>query len=90
MQSSQGGTYVIQISGGPGEYKLVPTLNAYIDPAAYGGLTNNSIATATPIDPYANKIAGNDDRTAVLGGLSGGGGGGLVSTDRFTQAALQR
>ena len=47
-------------------------MNAYVDPADYGGTPNTSIATATPIDPYANKIAGNDDRTAVLGGLSGG------------------
>ena len=87
VQSSKGGTYKIEISGGPGEYKLVPTLNAYIDPAGYGGPPNTSIATATPIDPYANKFAGNDDRTAVLGSLSGGGGGGgnWYSTDRYSQ-----
>ena len=60
----------IVVTGGPGEYTVQPTLNAYLDPAAYGGSPNGSIATATPIDPYANKFAGNDDRTAVLGGRS--------------------
>ena len=68
-----------------------PSSTRLIDPAAYGGPPNSSIATATPIDPYANKFAGNDDRTAVLGRLSApGGGGGLVSTDRFNSGALQR
>ena len=87
VQSAKGGTYQIQVSGGPGEYKVEPVLNALVDPAAYGGPPNTSIATAQPIDPYANKIAGNDDRTAVLGGLSApSGGGGLFSTDRFNQA----
>ena len=86
VQSSKGGTYTIEISGGPGEYTVTPTLNAYIDPAGYGGPPNTSIATATPIDPYANNFVGKDSRTAVIGALSGGsGGGGLVSTDRYTQ-----
>ena len=71
VQSSAGGTYQIVITGGPGEYKVEPVLNAYVDPASYGGTPNGSIATATPIDPYANKFAGNDDRTAVLGSISG-------------------
>jgi hypothetical protein len=87
VQSSQGGTYQIQVSGGPGEYTVTPVLNALLDPAANGGPPNSSIATAQPIDPYANKFAGHDDRTAVLGALShGGGGGALFSTDRFSQA----
>ena len=73
VQSSGGGTYQIEISGGPGEYTVEPILNAYVDPASFGGASNGSIASATPIDPYANKIAGNDDRTAVLGSISGGG-----------------
>jgi protocatechuate 3,4-dioxygenase beta subunit/methionine-rich copper-binding protein CopC len=86
VQSSKGGTYQIKVSGGPGEYAVEAVLNAFVDPAAYGGTPNGSIATAQPIDPYANKFAGDDTRTAVLGGLSGGGGGsGLVSTDRFSQ-----
>ena len=87
VQSSKGGTYQFQVTGGPGEYTIQPILNAYVDPAAYGGTVNTSIATATPIDPYANKFVGHDDRTAVLGGLTSGGGGGtgLFSTDRFTQ-----
>ena len=42
-----------------------------IDTAAYGGPTHSSIATALPIDPYANKFAGNDDRMAVLGAIAG-------------------
>ena len=71
--------------GGSGEYTVQATLNALVDPASYGGSSNSSIATATPIGPYANTFAGNDNRTAVLGRLSGGGGGGLFSTDRFTQ-----
>ena len=74
VQSSAGGTYEIVVTGGPGEYTVEPVLNALIDPASYGGTSNGSIATATPIDPYANKFAGNDDRTAVLGSISGGGG----------------
>ena len=73
VQSSKGGTYQIVITGGPGEYTVEPVLNAYVDPAAYGGPPNGSIATATPIDPYANKFAGNDNRTAVLGSITGGG-----------------
>ena len=73
VQSSKGGTYKIEVSGGPGEYTIQAVLNAYVDPASYGGPSNGSIATATPIDPYANKFAGNDDRTAVLGSISGGG-----------------
>jgi protocatechuate 3,4-dioxygenase beta subunit len=85
VQSSKGGTYKFVVSGGPGEYKITPTLNALIDQAAYGGPPNNSIATATPIDPYANRFVGQNDRTAVLGALSGGGGSGLFSTDRFSQ-----
>jgi protocatechuate 3,4-dioxygenase beta subunit/methionine-rich copper-binding protein CopC len=85
VQSSAGGIYTIQVTGGPGEYKVEAVLNAYLDPAAYGGLPNSSIATATPIDAYANKFAGNNDRTAVLGALSAPAGGGLFSTDRFTQ-----
>ncbi len=71
VQSSQGGTYQIEVSGGPGEYKVTPTLNALIDTAAYGGPTHGSIATALPIDPYANKVAGNDEEMAVLGALAG-------------------
>ena len=84
VQSSKGGTYEIVITGGPGEYTVEPILNAYVDPASYGGPSNGSIATATPIDPYANKFAGNDDRTAVLG-VDPRAIGGLYSTDRYTQ-----
>jgi methionine-rich copper-binding protein CopC len=73
VQSSKGGTYQIQVSGGPGEYKLTPVLNALIDPSAYGGPPDSSIATAQPIDPYANRFAGHDDRTAVLGQLASAG-----------------
>ncbi len=71
VQSAKGGTYQIVITGGPGEYTVQAVLNALVDPAAYGGASNNSIATATPIDPYANKFAGNDNRTAVLGEITG-------------------
>ena len=73
VQSSKGGAYEILISGGPGEYTVEPILNAYVDPASYGGPSNSSIATATPIDPYANNFAGNDSRTAVLGSIAAGG-----------------
>ena len=37
VQSSKGGNYQILVTGGPGEYKVTATLNAYVDPAAYGG-----------------------------------------------------
>ncbi len=67
VQSSKGGTYQFTVSGGPGEYTIQPILNAYVDPAAYGGAPDNSIATATPIDPYGNNFIGQDNRTAVLG-----------------------
>src|SRR5208337_2622744 len=67
VQSSKGGTYQFTVSGGPGEYTIQPILNAYVDPATYGGAPNNSIATATPIDPYGNNFIGRDNRTAVLG-----------------------
>ena len=78
VQSSAGGTYQIVITGGPGEYKVEPVLNAFIDPASFGGTPNGSIATATPIDPYANKFAGNDDRTAVLGTITAGATAGEI------------
>ena len=73
VQSSKGGTYQIVVSGGPGEFTVQAVLNAFVDPASYGGPSNGSIATATPIDPYANKFAGNDNRMAVLGSITGGG-----------------
>ncbi len=57
------------ISGGPGEYTVEPVLNAYLDPAPESGFPNNSIASATAIDPYANNFAGNESRTAVLGDI---------------------
>ena len=63
-----------------------PRSTRCVDPATYGGPPNSSIATATPIDPYANKFIGNDDRTAVLGALSAAAvAAGMVSTDRYTQ-----
>jgi len=85
VQSSRGGTYQFQVSGGPGEYTIQPILNAYVDPAAYGGSTNTSIATATPIDPYGNNFIGQDNRTAVLGSIGGSPatfGDSLVVTSR--------
>ena len=88
VQSARGGTYRIQVSGDVGLYTLQVVLNALIDPAAYGGPPNNSIASAQPIDPYANKFIGSSDRTAVLGVVPAGGGGGggtLYATDRSTQ-----
>jgi methionine-rich copper-binding protein CopC len=72
VQSSKGGTYQIKVMGGPGEYHVTATLNAYLDPAAYGLSQNGSIASATPIDPYANKFIGQNDRMAVLGTVTGG------------------
>jgi protocatechuate 3,4-dioxygenase beta subunit/glutamine cyclotransferase len=71
VQSSAGGTYQFVITGGPGQYKIEPVLNALLDPASYGGLPNGSIATATSLDPYANKFAGNNEREAVLGSITG-------------------
>jgi hypothetical protein len=67
VQSSQGGTYQIVVYGGPGEYRVQAVLNALIDPSSYGGAPDNSIATAQPIDPYANNFIGQDSRTAVIG-----------------------
>ena len=67
-----------------GEYTVQATLNALVDPASYGGSSNSSIATATPIDPYANTFIGKDNRTAVLGRLTGDGDS-LVSTERCIQ-----
>src|SRR5262249_12837669 len=72
VQSPDGGNYVIQISGGPSEYKLQVTLNALLDPAAYGGPPDGTIGTAQPLDAYTNKFAGNDTRTAVMGTVSHG------------------
>ena len=71
VQSAKGGTYQIVVTGGAGRVHGHADLNALVDPASYGGTPNGSIATATPIDPYANKFAGNDDRTAVLGTIAG-------------------
>ena len=69
VQSSTGGTYQIEVSGGPGEYTVTPTLNALVDPAAYGGPAHGTIATALAIDPYANSIVGHDTEAAVLGDI---------------------
>jgi methionine-rich copper-binding protein CopC len=71
VQSPTGGKYVIQVSGGPGEYKLQTILNALIDPAAYGGPPDGTIGTAQPLDAYANIFASGADRTAVLGSILG-------------------
>ena len=71
VQSSQGGTYQIQVSGGPGEYTIQPVLNASIDPEGYGGTPHDSIATAAAFDSYANNVAGQDNRTAALGTILG-------------------
>ena len=71
VQSSKGGAYQILVFGGTGEYTVQATLNALVDPASYGGASNGSIATATPIGPYSNTFAGNDTRTAVLGSITG-------------------
>jgi Bacterial pre-peptidase C-terminal domain len=71
VQSSKGGAYQILVFGGVGEYKVQATLNALIDPASYGGASNGSIASATPIDPFSNEFVGNDTRTAVLGSIGG-------------------
>src|SRR5262249_2729929 len=64
VPSPEGGTYRIQVSGGPGEYQLQVVLNALIDPAAYGGPSDSTIATARPLDPDAIPFAGHDDRAA--------------------------
>jgi hypothetical protein len=71
IESTNGGKYVIQVSGGPGEYTLQTDLNALIDPAAHGGPPNGTIGTAQPLDAYANTFASGADRTAVLGSILG-------------------
>ena len=68
VQSSKGGTYQIQVTGAAGPYMVEATLNAYLDQVT---APHDSIATALPIDPYSNKIAGNDTRIAVLGSIGG-------------------
>ena len=86
VQSSKGGTYKISVSGGTGEYTITPTLNAFIDPAAFGGTSDSSIGTAQPVDPYANAFVGNDSRSAVLGEITGSNvtfGDALVVEDQF-------
>jgi hypothetical protein len=71
VQSPNGGTYQFTVTGGPGEYTIQPILNALVDPAAFGGPPDGTIATAQPIDPYANRFVGHNDRVAVLGTISG-------------------
>ena len=86
-RARKGGTYQIVISGGPGEYTVQADSQRARRPGeSTAGASNGSIATATPIDPYANKFAGNDDRMAVLGSITGGGfsfGDALVVEDEF-------
>jgi hypothetical protein len=72
VQSPAGGTYKIQVSGGPGNFALQSTLDALVDPAAYGGPPDSTIATAQPLDAYANAITSTADRTAVLGSIQSG------------------
>ena len=67
-------------------------MNAYVDPGQYnGGDTDGSIATAQPIDPYANSFIGNDSRTAVLGQITGSPltfGDALVVEDQFGETGV--
>ena len=72
VQSSTGGAYTIKVSANEaGEYEITPTLNALIDPAAYGGTPDDSIVNAQPLDPYANTFIAGANRTAVLGTIGG-------------------
>ncbi len=102
VQSTKGGAYTIVVTGGPAEYNVQAVLNALLDPASYGGSPNGSIATAQPIDPYANKFIGQNDRTAVLGSVSSGtaageifatpidGSGDIVALDPNTGLEINR
>jgi methionine-rich copper-binding protein CopC len=85
VQSSHGGTYQFTVTGGPGEYTIEPILNALNDPEAFGGSPHNTIATALPIDPYANRFIGHNDRMAVLGTLPGSAS---VGPDPFGYEAI--
>ena len=73
VQSSKGGTYEIVITGGSAGLNIPssPFSTPTSTPRPTAVASNGSIATATPIDPYANKFAGNDSRTAVLGAITG-------------------
>jgi hypothetical protein len=71
VQSPKGGTYQFKVSGVAGAYTMQPVLNAYVDPEGYGGTPHDTIATAAAIDPYANNVAGQDNRTAALGTILG-------------------
>ena len=91
VQSSKGGTYKIEISGGPGEYTVEPTLNAYIDPAGLRRPAQQLDRHGHADRPLRQQVRRQRrPHGRARRPLGGGGGGGLVSTDRFSQGALQR
>ena len=73
VQSSKGGAYQIVITGGDrANTQSSPSSTRISTRRLLVVAPNGSIGTATPIDPYANKFIGNDDRTAVLGSIQSG------------------
>jgi sugar lactone lactonase YvrE len=59
-------------SGTIGEYTLTAILNSAVEAEDHSGPTNNTLATAQPLDISSVPIGGGNDRLAVLGTIVGG------------------
>ena len=67
------GTYTITVSsagGTTGQYTLQLTLNAAVEEEEHSGASNNTFATAQPLDAAFLSLGGSSQRAAVLGATS--------------------
>ena len=86
LTAGTAGTYTIVVGGAAGTtgaYTVGVTLNAAQELGAFGGATNQSLATAQDISGSFVSLGGNASRGAVLGGtvLLGGANGTLLSNN---------
>ncbi len=73
VQSSSGGVYKFVVTGAgatTGGFTINTILNALTEPENNGGPSNNTPATAQPLDGSAVTFVGQDNRMAVLGAIA--------------------
>jgi len=72
VPSLEGGTYKFVVSGASGStgaFTINTILNALAEPESYGGPSDDTQATAQPLDSSAIVFAAQDNRMAVLGSI---------------------
>src|SRR5262249_23463408 len=72
---AKAGTYTLTVSGASsstGAHTLQAILNGGVELEDHGGPTNDSLATAHPLDGTAVPLGANNNRLAVMGTLAGG------------------